>query len=92
MPVYITPPPRNPIVQLLAAVIAALALAGAFMLGLVALAVVAGLAVIVGVAAWIQGWRVSRRIRQAVDQGHAGNQGEAIEAEYTVISRRPDSD
>lgn len=86
MPVYISPPPRNPIVQLLAAIIAAVALAGAFILGLAALAVVAGLAVVVGIAAWFQAWRVKRRIRQAMGQERA--ESEVIEAEYTVISRR----
>lgn len=87
MPVYLSPPPRNPLVQALAAVVAALALAGAFMLGLVALAVVAGLAVVVGIAAWVQAWRVKRRLRAAMDQAHAGRESGVIEAEYTVISR-----
>jgi len=71
----------------LAAVFAAVALAGAFMLGLVALAVIAGLAVVVGIAAWIQAWRIRRRLRQAMEQAPASREGGVIEAEYTVISR-----
>jgi len=88
MPVYLTPPPRNPLLQALAAIVAALALVGAFMLGLVALAVVAGLAILVGAAAWIQAWRVRRRLRTVMEQEPASREEGFIEAEYTVISRR----
>ena len=63
MPVYISPPPRNPLTQLLAAVVGVLAMAGAFIFGLVALAVVAGLAAILGIAAWIYSWRIRKQIK-----------------------------
>lgn len=97
MPVYITPPPRNPLTQLLAAIVGVLAMAGAFLFGLVALAVVAGIAAIIGIAAWWQGWRLRRQVQAGqASRGSAETRdaprrrparGTTIEAEYTVISR-----
>jgi len=88
MAVYRITPPQNPLGRALAAVVALALFAGAFMLGLVALAVVAGLAVLLGSAAWLNGWRLRRKLRRSGQQSAA--QGQTIEAEYTVVSRRRD--
>ena len=44
MPYYIGPPPQNPLTRIIATIIAALMLVGAFMLGLVALLILGGVA------------------------------------------------
>ncbi len=94
MPVYISPPPRSPIAQLLAAIVGVLAMAGAFLFGLVALAVFAGLAAILGIAAWIYSWRIRKQVERHSRHARPGTghlQGDTIEAEYTVISRQNDN-
>lgn len=91
MPVYISPPPRNPLAQLFAAVVGVLAMAGAFIFGLVALAVVAGIAAVIGMAAWIYGWRLRRQMRRHQASRPRHEADDVIEAEYTVISRKSDS-
>lgn len=87
MAVYRITPPQNPLARLLAAVVAILVMAGAFMLGLVALAVVAGIAVLLGLAAWVNGLRLRRK---AGREPSRAARSQTIEAEYTVISRRRD--
>ncbi|MEJ2534014.1 MAG: hypothetical protein P8008_00675 [Gammaproteobacteria bacterium] len=83
-------PPRSPLARLLGAIVAVLVLAGAFMLGLAALAVIFGLALVVALAAWVRGWWLARTGRAsgtgAEDEGPTGSG--SIEAEYTVISTR----
>lgn len=89
MAVYRITPPQNPLARALAAVVALALFAGAFMLGLVALAVVAGLAVLLGAFAWLNAWRLRRKLRRSGGP-QAAAQGQTIEAEYTVVSRRRD--
>lgn len=88
---YISPPPRNPLGQLLAAVFGVLAMVGAFVFGLVALAVVAGLAALVGILVWFQSWRIRRQMSAANPAPDRRTHGETIDAEYTVISRQNDN-
>lgn len=91
MPVYFTPPPGNPLTRLVAAILAVLVMVGAFMLGVVALAVVTGLAVILGVAMWLRTWRIRRNLRRgAATRRDGARESDIIDAEYTVISRRRD--
>lgn len=91
MPVYISPPPRNPLAQLFAAVVGVLTMAAAFIFGLVALAVVGGIAALMGIAAWIYSWRLRRQMRHHEASRPREGSVDVIEAEYTVISRKSDS-
>ena len=97
MPVYLTPPPRNPLVQAIAAVIGVVLMVGAFMIGLVAFAAIAGLALLAGLVAWV---RMAWLRRKGVGTGPQRPQPDAtqdnrpsatIEAEYTVVSRSEDT-
>jgi hypothetical protein len=97
MAVYITPPPRNPVARVFAVLIGLLLMAGAFMLGLVALAIFAGFALLLGVVIWIRTWRLRRQLRrqgspaQAAPGQQAGPaKGQVIDAEYTVVEKRHD--
>lgn len=92
MPVYLTPPPQNPLTRVVAAIVALLVLAGAFMLGLVALAIVAGLGLAIGLAAWIRAaWNGRRSTTGGPTPSPRPRRGQSIEAEYTVVSRQEDS-
>ena len=96
MPFYISPPPRNPLSSILAGVVGALLLVGAFMLGFVVLLVVAGLGLLLwlGVLLRIK-WTQYQMRRQGFDPsarpGPSPGTGQAnddsLEAEYTVISK-----
>ena len=89
---YLKPPPGNPLVQLLAAVGAVAGLVISFILGFFVLAIIAGV-VIVGVIivgirmAWLRRrWRQNIQETDTVQQ--APENGETLEAEFEVISRR----
>lgn len=89
MAVYRITPPQNPLARVLAAIVALAVLAGAFMLGLVVFAVVAGLALVLGVAACLRGLFLRHRGRRdGAPADTRTRRSETIEAEYTVISRR----
>ncbi len=98
MTYYISPPPQNPLTRIIAAIIAVFALAGAFMLGMAALLVVAG---------HRPGCRSCTLVTGRLDQaptakkrcgpqrrdGRAQKQsGDVIDAEYTVVSVQDDQD
>jgi len=98
MPYYISPPPQGPLTRIVTGIIAVLALAGAFMIGMAALLVVAGVGLIAGFAIWLRVAWIKRQLRKSgIDQG-AGiapssvhqkqESGQVLEAEYTVISER----
>ncbi len=97
MPLYISPPPANPIVRLLMALVGVLVLVGSFMLGLAALAVVAVVGLIAGLVLWARIAWIRRQLRRQgfsmpgeaakQDRSRSGDQSEVIEAEYTVIRR-----
>jgi hypothetical protein len=95
MPIYISPPPQNPLVRVVTAIVAVIMLVGAFMIGMAALLVVAGLGLIAGIALWIRVAWIKRQLRKSgVDLGGSMNSpqdsGHVIEAEYTVISDQQD--
>ena len=91
MPQYISPPPQNPLTKIIAAVIAAFALVGSFMIGIAALLVVACVGLVVGIAIWLRIVWLKRRFRKSgvvfgapVDMSR--EPGQVIDAEYTVVS------
>lgn len=95
MPVYLTPPPRSPLARALAAVVGALVLVGAFMVGMVAFVILLGVGLVGG--AWV--WFRTRHLRRAINEaaqaqatnGSVGSgeaDGDTIDAEYVVIERR----
>lgn len=91
MPYYINPPPVNPLTRIIAAIVAAFALAGAFIIGTAALLVIAAIGAVAGLALWLRVAWIKRQLRKrGVDFGaQARTQaqpGDTIDAEYTVIS------
>ena len=92
MPYYISPPPQNPLTRIIAAIVAAFVLVGAFTIGIAALLVVAGVGLVAGLALWLRVAWIKHRLRKSgVDFGTdpATNQRESadvIDAEYTVVS------
>ena len=91
MPYYISPPPQNPLTRIIAAIVAAFILVGAFTIGFVALLVVAGVGLIAGLALWLRVAWIKHRLRKSgVDLGASRDvqreSGDVIEAEYTVVS------
>lgn len=98
MPYYISPPPQNPLTRIVAGIVAVLTLIGAFMIGMVAILVVAGVGLIVGCVIWMRVAWIKRQMRRSgIDLGataavsktqSAHEDGQVIEAEYTVISER----
>ncbi len=92
MPVYLSRPPSNPLTRLLAGVVGALVLVGAFMVGMVAILVVLGVGLVAGAWLWFQQWRATRSgVARGPETPHRQQAGDTIEAEYTVISRDDDS-
>jgi hypothetical protein len=93
MPYYISPPPQSPLTRIVAAIIAAFALIGAFIIGTAALLVVLAIGLVAGLALWLRvAWIKHRLKKEGFDLG-AGmrtekppENGEVIDAEYTVIS------
>ena len=100
MPYYISPPPQNPFSRLITGIIAVLAIAGAFMIGMVALLVVVGVGLLAGIVIWIRVALIKRKLKkhgfninvgqQAASQQHGTHQGQIIDAEYTVVSEHKD--
>lgn len=98
MTYYISPPPQGPLTRVVTGIIAMLMLIGGFMVGMVALLVIAGIGLIAGIAIWLRVAWVKRQLRKnGVDLGAGINpsaasttkgSGQIIEAEYTVISER----
>jgi len=91
MPYYISPPPQNPLTRIIATIIAVFVLAGAFMIGMAALLVVAGVGLIAAVVIWLRVIWIKRRLRKSgvdlgVEMGSSQESGHVIDAEYTVIS------
>lgn len=97
MPFYISPPPRNPLSAVLAAVAGAVVLVGAFFLGFIVLVIAVGLGLLIWIGVLIRVKWLQRKMRKAGRDpldGEAGRRTENasrtgyIEAEYTVVSER----
>ena len=95
MPYYISPPPQNPLTRIIAAIIAVFVLVGSFMIGMVALVVVAAVGAILAIGIWLRIAWIKRRMKkegvnfdQTVDMSQ--KTGQVIDAEYTVISETDD--
>jgi membrane protein implicated in regulation of membrane protease activity len=101
VPHYFTPPPMNPLSAILAGMLTVLALVGAFFFGVFILILVVGLAVLTWLILTLRLWWLRRRWN-----GRAGGrgqdpfvredrvknaEGQVIDADYEVISRREDS-
>jgi hypothetical protein len=89
MKYYISQSPMNPVSRLLTALVAALALVGFFFFGLIVVAmllvVLLGFGLVFRVRAW---WLGRKSAANSATQGPAGQQGQVIDAEYTVVYRR----
>jgi hypothetical protein len=93
MPFYISPPPRNPLTAILAALAGGLLMVGAFFLGFVVLVVALGLGLLIWLAVLLRVKWLQRGMRK---QGvgpfsraaqRSESRTEALETEYTVVSR-----
>ena len=88
---FISPPPMNPLSRVLAAIMAILALLAAFFFGLIVLALVAGIGLLVLLGIRLRFWWMKRHMPPSgVVPGNTQQQGEVIDAEYTVVSRDKD--
>jgi len=95
MSYYISPSPQTPLGRFITAIIAVFVMVGAFMIGIAALLVVAGIGLIAGIAIWLRVTWIKRRLRKSgVDLGVKVDiprqSGQVIDAEYTVISEPRD--
>jgi hypothetical protein len=95
MPYYISPPPQNPLSRIIAGIIAVFALIGTFIIGFAAFLVIAGIALVAGIAIWLRVAWIKRRLQKnGIDPGarvdESNNSGQVIDAEYTVISSSED--
>jgi len=98
MPYYISPPPQGPLTRIIAGILAVFTLIGAFMIGMVALLVIAGVGLIAGIAIWMRIAWVKRQLRKSgfgpgatinpSAATSAEQSSQVIDAEYTVISER----
>jgi hypothetical protein len=89
----------NPLSRLLAGILAVLALAGAFFFGVFVLGLVAGLGLIAWLVFSIRMWWLRKKFAgnlggmggmdsQNREQDAGADNGDIIEAEYTVVSRK----
>ena len=95
MPHYLNPPPQGPLTRIIATIIAVFALVGAFMLGLVALLVIGGIALVIGLAIWLRVAWIKRQLRKSgvnldAKAGDSRESGNVIDAEYTVVAESDD--
>ncbi len=91
MPVYLTPPPQTPLARALAAIVSALLLVGAFMIGMVAFLVMLGVGLLAGAWLWFRTWRLRRSLDAAAPMASSRRaESGAIEGEYTVVTREED--
>jgi len=91
VPVYLSPPPRSPIARFLAALVGAVLLVGAFMVGMVAFLVLLGIGLVGAAWLWFRTWRLRRTLGETGAEGadvfRRDDNGDAIEGEYTVVDQ-----
>lgn len=90
--------PQNPIAQVVTFLVAGLVLIGAVFMGFVILAVLLGLAFVLGLIFWVRLWWFRRKLRRAADDGQGRRPdtgrvrgmrtGRVIEVEYEVVEER----
>jgi hypothetical protein len=94
MTYYINLQPSNPLTRIVAALLAVVALAGAVFFGLIILVVVAGAGLLLWLGLWVRlSWLRRKQGSSGPQESHqptGDRQGDTIEAEYTVITRRRD--
>jgi len=101
MPYYISQPPMNPLSRLLAALLAVLALVGAFFFGIFVLAFAAGLGLLAWLFLSVRMWWMRKKgmvsgagtgpvngPEHGPAPGSREDRGDIIDVEYTVVSRR----
>ena len=89
MKYYISPPPMNPVSRLLTSLVAALSLIGFFFFGLIVVAILLAVLLGFGLLLWIRSWWLGRKLTaNSAPLGTTGQQGQVIDAEYTVVYRR----
>jgi hypothetical protein len=82
--------PPHPLLQAVYFVIGGVVLIGAVLMGAVILAIALGLAVVIGVVAWIRFWWLKRRTARSAPP--PATQGELLEVEYSVLDERDERD
>lgn len=102
MPYYISPPPQNPVSRFIAGIVAVLAIAAAFMIGMVAFLVIGGIGLLTGIAIWVRVAWIKHKLKKSgfTPESFASNnarqspesdpQGQVIDAEYEVVSEQKD--
>jgi fatty acid desaturase len=84
--------PQNPIVQILAFVVAGIVLVGAVFMGFVILAVLLGVGFILGIVFWLRLWWARYKMQRSGRRTDGSRPGRVIEVEYTVIDEDEDED
>lgn len=88
MAYYITQQSLNPFTRVLAALVGALALAGAFFFGIILFAVILGLGLLFWLGLRLRMWWLMRNFPDAGKPEQAASSGDgAIEGEFTVVSK-----
>lgn len=89
---YTFKPPTNPILQVLYFLVGGVLLIGAFFMGAIILAVVLGLAVILGIIIYVRVWWLQRKMarssRKSGGEPSQSSESTVIEVEYTVVDER----
>ena len=96
MPYYLNPPPQGPLARIVASIIAVVVLVGTVMLGMVALLVISGLALMAGIAIWLRIAWIKRRLKKDGVNLHENTakstgSGHVIDAEYTMVEPSDES-
>lgn len=99
------PPPMNPLARLLAAIVGAVALVGAFFFGFFILIAVVTLGLVAWLVIWLRVWWIKRKLASAggtpppgfgeVPPGRADGDkqsGDVLDAEYEVVSRSEENE
>ena len=98
MPLYLAPPPMNPVSRILAGILAVVALVAAFFFGFFVLILAAGLGVLAWLLLTVRMWWLRRQwARQGPGTRARGagwpdsdsaREGDVIDADYEVVTRR----